>query len=63
MEKFRVIQGSNGTVYAGNNYMCAMTAFSKAIKADRTNGVILLHDGKVKREHVGDAGESTERVE
>lgn len=63
MEKFRVIVGGTGTVYAGNNYMQASCAYTRWLKADKSHGVILLHDGKIKFEHVGNLGESTDRVE
>lgn len=70
MEKFRVIVGNIGTVYAGNNYMQAMAKFSSYAKDSRNNygraageGVVLLHDGEIKREHIGNLGESEDRIE
>ena len=62
MEPFRVIVGNIGTVYAGNNYMKAMAVFASYKKHEPTHGALLLHDGKIEREYIGNGGESTERL-
>jgi hypothetical protein len=58
MEKFRVIVGNIGTVYAGNNYMAAMGKFSLYVRASKaTTGsaagesVTLQHNGETKKEY------------
>ncbi len=50
-------------MYAGNNYMQAMTAYSKVVKQSPEHGTILIHNGASKREHVGNGGERVERIE
>jgi hypothetical protein len=58
MNKFEVIVGNVGTVYNGNNYMQAMSAFS-AYKKRSANGygraagedVTMLHNGEIKHEY------------
>jgi len=63
MAIFRVIVGGVGSVYEGNNYMQASCKFDRYLKTHKSAGIILLHNGKIKREHVGNGGESTERIE
>jgi hypothetical protein len=60
---FRVRTGRIGTTYVGSNYMQAVSAYSKAVKEHPEEGTTLIHNGKISREHVGNFGESTSRVE
>lgn len=62
MAKFRVILGGYGTMYEGSNYMQAMAAFKRAQTASKMagneyqgQGAIVLHDGKIKHEYVGNS--------
>ena len=69
-QPFRVVMGKAGTIYAGNNFMQAMASFERGVRASKQTenvhsgcGLILLHNGTIKREYVGNAGESSERIE
>ncbi len=58
--KFQVIVGNIGTVYAGNNYMQAMSAYSTYVRQSTKNigraageSVTVMHNGEIKHEYTG----------
>ena len=70
MEKFRVIVGNIGTVYAGGIQRIAEQTYDEYVSQSKANygraageGVIFLQYGKIKHEYIGHCGESDSRIE
>jgi len=61
MEKFRVIVGSIGTVYAGGIERIAEEKYAEHLGGP--NRALLLQHGMIKAEYIGNGMESKERVE
>jgi len=70
MEKYRVIVGNIGTVYAGGIHRTADQCFehyrdlSKAgVGRGAGEGVLMLERGRIKREFVGSLGDVDDRID
>ena len=70
MEKFRVIVGNIGTVYSGGIQRFAEEKYSEYVKRSKSGcgraageGVVLLERDNIKREYVGNLGESDDRID
>ena len=59
--KYQVVVGNIGTIYDGNNYVTAMSNYSKYVDASKNNygraageNVILMRDNEPMVEYFGD---------